>query len=150
MNDGGNYNDLMKTAWKDIPVAQVLPNGTWGLRCKSASFKPAREEGKADVILIVYEAVAPMEDVSEDALAELGEGYDYTMKPIFHRVWVKDQQDMDKFRNLLAKHNIDTNDYENAIEAMKALKGTSVKGFLSQSTYKGVTENTIASFSLDE
>jgi hypothetical protein len=147
-NDGGNYNDLMKTAWKDIPVAQVLPNGTWKLRCKSASYKPAREEGKADTVLIVYEAIEPMEDVSEDALAELGADYDYTMKPIFHRVWIKESQDMDRFRTLLAKHAIDTNDYENGIEAMKALKGTEVKGYLTQSTYKDKTENTISSFNL--
>ena len=145
-----NANNLMTTAWKDIPVAQVLPTGTWRLRCKSASYKPAREEGKSDTVLIVYEAVEPMEDVSEDAIAELGEGYDYSMKAIFHRVWIKEEADMDKFRSLLAKHNIDVADYANGMEAMKALKGTVVLGFLQQSTYKDNTENTVANFSAAE
>ncbi len=137
-------SSLMQKAWSDIPTAQLLPVGTWQLRCKSASFKPAKEEGKSDTILIVYEAFEPTEDVDADALAELGDNYDYTMTPIFHRIWVKTEADLDKFRTLCTKHGVDVNDYANPMEAMKALKGTVVNGYLQQSTYKDRTENVVA------
>jgi len=137
---------LMQKAWTEIPVAQLLPVGTWGLRCKSASFKPAKEEGKSDTILVVYEAFEPSEDVSPDALEALGSNYDYTMLPIFHRIWIKSEADLDKFRGFLLKHGINCDDYATPMDAMKALKGTTVLGYLQQSTFKDKTENTVASF----
>ena len=117
-----------------MPKVKTLPNGTYLLRGRNATYKKSTEEGKSNTVMFVYEPREAMNDVDVDLLAELGDDYDITENRIFPRIWIETGRDLDTVRNHLVKHGIDTS--EGTIgDSLKAFKGTEVMAYLEQRGY---------------
>lgn len=153
--DKGSYESILNTSWSEIPEVQLLPAGSWKMRCRGASFVAPKTEDQSPQIAFVYEAIEPMADVDDDALAALGEDYNFEDNRIFSRFWFKTGADKHAVRLHLQKHGIDPNDYTPA-ESFKAVKGRDIIAVVGQETYKPknggdmVTQNVIKAFSACE
>ncbi len=151
MSDEDTYEGMLKRSWGEIPKKEVLPNGTWTLKLGNISFKPGKGDTN-DCLMFVHRAVSPMEDVDEDAIAALGDDYDFGANKTFTRIWLEDATDWDKARQLLAKHGIETEEDEAIEDTFKRAKGALIYGYLKARTYKNsvgemVTENEVTQFS---
>jgi hypothetical protein len=144
-----DYQDILNRSWGEMPESKNLPVGFWLLRAQNAVFKPGGENMN-DRVLFFYTAVEPSDDVDEDAIAELGPDYDYTENDIVHTFWVEKARDWRNVEDHLALHGID--DKELTVAAsLKAVKGTSVMGYLDVRTFEDRagnmrTENNITAF----
>lgn len=143
------YESLLDRSWDEIPEVKALPVGSYRLRGRNASYK-AGDGDKNPFFLFVYEVREPMDDVDEDALADLGPDYDVQENRVFHRIWVETGADMDGVRKHLAKHNVPLGG--TIKDSLKAFKGTEVIAYLDQRVFENsagetVTENNAKSFS---
>jgi hypothetical protein len=152
-----DYLDIAQTSWDEIPEVQTLPNGTYRLKARSASFKEPKEEGKNGSVLIVYTPTMAMDDVDEDQLAELakdGNEYDLANNTIFHRIWIERPTDWKTVQKHIAKHGVDLKN-KSLQEGLEALKGSEVLAYLSSRTFTdgaGETkeENVASQFAVEE
>lgn len=149
--DVQDYNDILNTAWDEIPEAKLLPGGTWLLRGKNASFQPPKEEGQNGKVLFFYIPVDPIE-VDQEALQELGEDYDVSENQIVYTIWIEGMRDWAKVRDHLAKHGIDDGSQTLADSLKKSFRGTQIVGHVGVRTFTpkggGETriENTVDNF----
>lgn len=129
----GEYAEILDRSWDEIPAVQNLPVGTWRLRGRNMTFR-AGEGDNSDQYIMVYVPKEPLDDVDEAALEELGADYDVENNRIFYRVWVETSADLDKLRDHLAKHGIETKG-KTIRQTMEAFKGTEVFAYLDLRTY---------------
>lgn len=129
------YEDVLNTAWGNIPQPKTLPVGSYALVGRNATYQPRKSDDKSDAVLFVYGVREPMEDVDSDALSELGDDYDLNNNTIFHRIYVETSLDWDKVRAHLNKHGVETPQDKTLGDALKEFKGTEVVAFLNQRSY---------------
>ena len=143
-----DYSAILKRSWAEIPKPKLLPEGSWRLKVRTASFKPPAEEGKNPHVMIVYEPKEPMQDVPEEALDDLGEEYPLHENRIFHRHWLETGADYDRLRELIIQHEVDLG--ANLEESLKTLKGGEIVGFVKVRQFVGrngpAEENVISAF----
>jgi hypothetical protein len=149
-----NYEDILETSWDDVPQVKLLPVGSWLLKVRNASFQPPKKEDQSPSVLIVYTAKEPMDDVSDEELAELGEDYDFGENRLFVRFWIETGADKDNLRKHIEKHGIETKGMTFA-ETLKALKGNEVIAYVAQKSFQNaagvsVVENTATNFQVAE
>lgn len=154
MSEDQDYASILNTSWSEIPEVQLLPSGSWKMRCRGATHMPPKTADQSPQVAFVYEAIEPMEDVDDDALQALGSDYNYEDNRIFSRFWFKTGADKQNVRNHIAKHGIDPNDYS-VSESLKAVKGRDVIAVVGTETYKSksgemITQNVIKAFSAYE
>ena len=145
-----NYSDILNTQWDDIPEPKVLPDGSYLLKLRNASYQPAKGEGDPTV-MFAYKVVEPMDDVPQDENDKLGNDYDYDLNTIFSRFWISNTADWAKVRKHLEKHGVDVSG-KTPTEALKDARGSEVVAFLQQRSYtnnsgQDVTENQPTNFS---
>lgn len=129
-----DFEDILNQSWDEIPTAKTLPDGSYRLRGRNASYQPAKSAEQNPSVLFVYTVKEPMDDVDADELKKLGGDYDFATNRIFFRMWVEDATDWDNVRKHLAKHGIET--AGRAVnESLKAFKGTEVNAYLKQRTF---------------
>lgn len=147
------YEDILSRSWNEIPEDKLLPSGGWRLKCRGASHRKGKGE-QNDSIMFVYEAIEPMDDVDDGALADLGPDYDYKQNRIFHRFWLESSGDLNTVRRHIEKHGVDTEELSVG-ESLKAVRGKTIVGILGQRSFQrkdGTVgeENFIQSFEVDE
>lgn len=123
-----DYIDIANTSWDEIPEKVLLPEGTWRLKLRSASFKePKTENGKATVTF-VYEPTMAMDDVDDEKLRAMGEDYDLGNNPIFYTIWLERQTDWHKVKDHINKHGVEASG--NIQATFKSLRGREVLAFI--------------------
>src|SRR5690606_4101030 len=127
-----DYDDILNRSWDDIPIPQVLPLGSYLLRNRNVTYKPATDTASARV-LFFYNVREPMDDVDADALAELGEDYDLSTNQVVASFFVESARDWDTVRNHLALHGVDLSG-KTIREAFKEVRGKEVVAYLDQRT----------------
>ena len=143
-----DYSAILKRSWAEIPKPKKLPEGSWRFKVRSATFKAPADEGKNPYVMIVYEPKEAMSDVPEDALEEMGEDYPLHENRVFHRFWLENGADQDRFRDLVLLHDVELGaDLE---ESLKNLKGAEVVGYTRVREFVGRngpdSENVISAF----
>lgn len=131
-----NYEEILKGSWDNIPEIVTLPNGTWRLKCRGAKVAPARGEDKSPQIVFVYEPQEPMQDVDDEALAALGDKYNFTENRIFHRMWAGSNKDLNAVAQHLALHGINAREFESIPKSLEAVKNTDILGYVVTRTYQ--------------
>lgn len=145
----GEYDDILNRQWGDIPEVSMLPSGSWVLKAKNATYKAPTENGNAKV-LFFFIPKEPMDDVSEQALADLGADYDFASNQIVYTQWIEGPRDWAAVRDLLGKLDVDMEGLT-IQQSLKAVKGHEVVAFVDERSYtnrsgQSVTENTAANF----
>ena len=127
------YEEILNRSWDDIPEELLLPVGSWLLTGRNASFLPAREEGKNPRVLFFYTPKEPMDDVDQDALAEIGypDNYDISENQIVKTIWIEGNRDWRQVKAHLEMHGVDTS-AGSIMESLKAFRGTEVVAYLDQ------------------
>lgn len=101
-----NYADIDKLSWDEIQEPKVVPDGSWLLRLRGASYQEAKEEGKSDRVMFVHQPREPMDDVDADALRALGDNYDVTENKIYTTVFIEDGSSLFRVKKLLEQHGL--------------------------------------------
>lgn len=83
-----SYEDILNMTWEDVPDAVTLPVGPYKVKGKFLSFKQAADEGQNDRFSLTFVVQGPLEGVDEDALAELGDDYDYSANQVEKTLWI--------------------------------------------------------------
>lgn len=138
MADDNSYEAILDKAWDEIPESKVLPTGSWLLKCRNAVYQPAKSADKSPSVLFVYAAKEPMDDVSDEELAELGDGYDVSDNRIFTRFWIETNRDWDSVRNHIKKHGVEV-EGTSIKDSLAAVKGHEVVAVLGTRTYEDAT-----------
>lgn len=151
--ESGSYEDILDRQWDNIPKAQILPEGSWLLKSRNASFIAPKGEN-SPVCLFVFAPKEPFDDVSAEELEALGTDYDVTTNRIFYRKYVETAADWDDVRELLTKMGVDLKG-KTIRASLKEVKGSEIVGYLKQRSYQndaGQTkvENTVSNFAVVE
>lgn len=141
-----DYADILKGSWDNIPEVKALPDGSWLLKGSNATLQAPRDADKSPAVLFVYEPKEPMDDVDQEELEKLGQGYDPSSNRVFVRFYVNNNADWDKVRRHIEKHGLSTKDYPSIEATLKAFKGREIVGHLTTETYQNaagdmVTQN---------
>lgn len=144
------YESILDKQWDDVQQSAVLPVGSWLLQGKNAVHQPAKSADGNERILFVYSVKEPMDDVDEDALADLGADYDYNENRVYASFWIETGRDLDAVRNHLIKHGVDVKG-KTIKESLEGFKGTQVVSYLDERSYTNaggevVTDNNPTSF----
>lgn len=129
-----NYEDILSRSWDEMPEVVNLPEGSWRLRLRNASFK----EGKGDQndrVMFIYTPVEPGDDVDEDALAALPDDYDYSSNRLFFSIWVEGPADWDAVRKHVQKHSFDYDGSDTPKETFKKMRKSEVMAHLSIASF---------------
>lgn len=151
MTDVRSYEEILKGSWDDLPEVKLLPAGSYRWVCRSAKFSPPKSEGSSPNVMFVCNAQEAMDDVSDDALAELGEEYDITANTVFHRIWLERDTDWQKVKQTITAMGVDL-DGKSLEEGLKAMKNVEFIAYTTQQTFTnkktGVsrTENVLQGF----
>lgn len=137
-----DYEKILNTSWDNVPKDKVLPEGSWLLRGKNATFQKSQSEGMSDRFLFVYQVQEAMDDVPETALAELGPDYDPKTKQVFFTIWVERPRDWDAVRAHFQKHGIDVST-GTIQDSIKAFKGAEVLAYLGTKTFQAKSGETV-------
>lgn len=147
------YTDIMKVAWGEIPEPKLLPVGSWLLQLRNVTFLEPREEGQKGRVLFFYTPRAPMEDVSEDDLAALGQDYDFGENQVTYTIWIESSRDWKRVREHIAKHGTEVDPALSIEENFKAVSKArpEIIGYLDQRSYQTnageqKTDNNITAF----
>src|SRR5262245_17512479 len=127
-----NYDEILNGSWDNVPQDKVLPEGSWLLRGKNATFQKAKEADKSDRFLFVYQVREPMSDVDAQALQGLGD-FDITSKQVFYTVFIQRPKDWDTLKSHFAKHGVPTNG--SIQESLKGFEGSEVIAYLGTKTF---------------
>lgn len=130
----GDYTDILKQSWDEIPEAKALPVGSYLLKARNASYQASKDADKNPVVLFVYAPKEAMDDVDADALSALGENYEIADNRIFKRFYIETNADWDQVRKHIVKHGVDLTG-KTIEEGLKAVAGTEVIAWLDQSVY---------------
>lgn len=130
-----DYADILTKSWDEIPEVKTLPNGSYLLRGRNASYQPAKNEDQSPAVLFVYTAKEAMDDVDAEDLEKLGDNYDLGANRVFQRFFVADGADWDNVRKHLSKHGIDAKG-KSIQDSLKEFKGKEVVAYLSSRTFK--------------
>jgi hypothetical protein len=129
------YADILSAQWDDLPQPKLLPDGTWLLRGSNASYFPGDEENdKSARVAFFYEVKEPMEDVRQEDLDALGEGYDFANNDIVAQFYINRPKDWAKVREHLEAHGIDPTG-KTQEQTFEEFKGTEVLAHITQNTY---------------
>jgi hypothetical protein len=120
-----SYTDIANLSWNDIPDVKTLPDGSWLLKARSASFKPSTDPEKSPVVMIVFNAKEPMDDVRSEDLEGLGKDYDVSANTIFHRIYIENFSDWKRVKDVLAKMGVDT-EGKSVPDSLKEVKGKEI------------------------
>lgn len=142
------YESILTKSWDDIPEPELLPVGSYLLRCRNATYRPAKGDMSAQV-LFVYNPKEAMDDVDQDELTDLGE-YDITQNRLFATFWVEDNVDWAKVRTHIQKHGVDPAG-QSIGESLKAMTATEIISYVRTENYENkqgetVTKNTPTQF----
>ncbi len=131
-----SYEDMLERTRAETPMMETLPVGSYRLKHRGeARFVPAKEDGKNDCVMFVYNAMEPLSDVDTEELAALGD-YDITQNKLFFRVWIEDETDWAKVWIHLDKHGIVLGLEASRKEGLAAVKGAEIIAFLEQRTFQ--------------
>ncbi len=138
----GDYEEILNKSWDEIPVAQLLPVGSYRLKSGGANYIEAKDADKNDCVLFPYTPVEPLQDVDADALAELGD-YDISQNKVFHRIWIEGYADWDKVRKHILKHGIELIPGETPKETFARMKGSAIIAWLDQREFEDKSGETV-------
>lgn len=146
-----DHNEIAKKSWGDIQPPALLPVGCWSLTCRAAKLMPPKKEGGKLQVLFMFEATEPMSDVSDEALAQLGDNWEERVENIAHRPWFESASDMQKVRKLLVKLGVTNVDELSIEQSLKAAVNGTVVGYVVQETFTGAdgtpgTKNAVSHF----
>jgi hypothetical protein len=140
-----NYEDLIQGQWDEIPTSKLWPKGSYLIeavanpKVQSFTGKDGKDYKK---LLFSYRYVEPMADVSEEALAEMGD-YDFSEDALHVDLWANGKRDYDAIRLHLAAHGFEF-DADTGAEAegrsiqevLGMVKGRRTVGLIGPRTYQ--------------
>lgn len=144
-----NFDDILDRSWDDIPEAVTLPGGQYLLKGRNAVYTPPKEEGQSGKVLFFLTPKEPIAgEVDEDALAALGEDYDYSVNEVVYTVWIESMRSWGDVRKVLAMFGIEGG---NIRQSLKEIRNREVVGNLDTRTYTNslgqlVEQNVVTSF----
>ena len=140
--ENGKYEDILALTWGNIPEPKTLPDGSWELKPRNASYQPGGE-GKDGRVVFFYTPVEPMEDVNLGDLKAL-EGYDVSDSDVSATFWIEKKKDWDAVRTHLSLHGVDVSDDTPLPVSLKAFrKGNNVVGYVTTRSFVASTGQTI-------
>lgn len=128
-----DYSDILTKSWDEIPEPKTLPNGSYRLKGRNASFLPAKDDNSNPRILFFYSVKEPMDDVDQDALDALGPDYDMEENDVVATFWLQKSKDYANVKAHLKLHGVDVSG--NIQDSLKAFKGSEVNAFLTSETF---------------
>lgn len=136
------YSDILQRTWSEIPEPKLLPQGSWLLRGKNVAIFPPKEEGKPARVAFFYEAVEPMDDVSQTDLEALGTDYAFSENDIVKQFFINRNKDWDQVRKHLVLHGVDVAPSRSQAETFKDFTGTEIVSYLGTKTFTDGSGNT--------
>lgn len=130
-----NYADITKLSWDNIPEVKLLPDGSYRLRGRNASFLAAKEEGQNARVLFFLVPQEPMDDVDASELEALGADYDITSNQVVHTIWIERPQDWNKVKAFLTLAGVDVTK-QSIAESLKEFKNSELYAHLTSRTFK--------------
>lgn len=130
-----DYVNILEKSWGELPTPKVLPDGSWRIRNRGASYQAPKGEDGSPQVLFVYQPQEPMDDVDTEALSALGEGYDPAMNRIFTRFYINDASDWKRVMDHIAKHGVVIDPASSIKDTLKAVRNKDVIGYLTSRTF---------------
>jgi hypothetical protein len=130
MSNMQQYEEILQTGWSELPDEQYLPDGSFRFEVISAKVLPPRSEDQSAVAMFALEPKEAMSDVSDDAMAALGEEFDLSDHTIFHKIWLKKPSDWHRLQTLIEKCGVDPKKYATKEESLKACKRAQIVGYV--------------------
>lgn len=130
-----SYEDIADRSWDEIPEEKTLPGGSWLLRGRSASYKPAKDDNSSPAILFIHTAKEPMDDVDDEELQALGADYDIGQNRIFTRFYLETGRDYKRVRDFLEVHGVEIDPKKSIKETLPAFKGTQAIAVLTSRSF---------------
>lgn len=124
------YEEILQTGWNELPDEKYLPDGSFRLKVVSGKVIPPRNENESAVAMFALEPQEAMSDVSDDALAALGEDFDLADHTLFHKIWLKKASDWHRLQSLIEKMGVDPKAYQTKEESLKACKNAQIVGYV--------------------
>lgn len=133
-----SYAETLNRTWDDLPEpAEYLPVGTWLLKGRNVAFFEGDEDKDQSArVVLFFEAVEPMDDVSETELQALGEDYDFSNNDVAKQVYINREKDWQEVRKILNLAGVDTEGKTQA-ESFKEFRNSKVLAYLTVKTYNG-------------
>lgn len=131
-NDDADFDALLNVSWDDIPDAIVLPTGDYSGELGNISLFLPREAGQAARVAIFVKLDGVVEVEDEDALAALGDDYDFgSGDDLTYQFFVRKASDWKQVAKTLSGLGIELSGaiVENGkinSETVQAVKGTKV------------------------
>ena len=145
-----DYSDILKTSWDDVQPPSLLPTGSWSCKVRAMKLAPPKDPTHKAQVLVMVEPIEPMEDVSSDALQEMGEDWQKQIENIAMRFWFETAADKAKVKNFLIALGVDLTglDFEGSF---KAAKDATFVGYVTTDSYTDKlgnpqVKNVVASF----
>lgn len=117
-----SYDDMLDRSFSEVPMPKDVPLTTYLATCDGAIFKKPAKEGVSPQVLFFFRLSSPVEELDEDAAAELGENYDFTMNRYARQIWLGEARDWKVVMEILHTLGVDTSDCT-IKEALKSAKG---------------------------
>lgn len=149
-----DLGNIIDRAWDDMPEEQLLPVGSYLLSVRNLAYVPPKDSGNGKVIAFFIPKAAK-DDVDEDALAELGAGYDITQNEVTATFWIERNRDWQPVRDLLKAAGVDMEGGLSIKESFKAARKGEVVGYVDTRSFtrangETVTQNVATQFSAAE
>jgi hypothetical protein len=151
-----SYEDILNMTWEDVPEAVTLPVGPYRVKGKFLSYRAAADEGQNDRFSLSFVVQGPLEGVDEDALAQLGEDYDFAANQVEKTVWIENRASWGEVAKTLRTVGVEPSGsiFEQDGKVSKALqrafRGVEVGAHLGERTYEKDgemrTTNTLSKF----
>lgn len=155
-----SYEDIMNMTWEDIPEAVTLPVGPYKVKGKFLSYRAAQDEGQNDRFSLTFSVEAPLDGVDEDALAQLGDDYDFSVNQVEKTLWIDSRASWAEVARTLRTVGIEPagaifeQDGKVSKQLQRAFRGVEIGAHIGERTYEKDgemrTTNTLSKFiSLD-
>lgn len=145
------YSDILNRSWDDIPQPKLLPEGSWLLKVRNVSYFPANEDkNQPERVAFFFAAKEPMDDVDQQELTALGDGYDYAINDVVKQFTIFRPKDWNAVRDLLGLLGVDPKGASQA-DTFKEAKNQEVIGYLTIRNYttkagESKSDNDVSSF----
>lgn len=129
MTEQGKYEDML--SWDNLPEEQLVPSGTWLLRCRNAVFSTGKD-GAFPKVLFFYEAKEPVEGIDPEALEQF-QSSNAAPADVVVQFFAKRKKDWDAVKEHLALLGVEAKG--SIPDTLKAAKGAEIIGWVDVETF---------------
>lgn len=137
-----DLGNILDRSWDDMPEEQLLPEGTYTLSIRNIAWMPPREEGQNGKVVVFFIPKEPLDDVDEDAIAALGDGYDITENEVTFTQWIERNRDWQPIRDLLGAIGVEL-EGKSMKDSFKEARRKDVNAYVTQRSYNRADGTTV-------